>query len=428
MTTPQPGSLLTPLSVFRRRSFTLLWLAQFISTFGTGLTQVAAGILVYRATGSALQVGLLLAATALPGLGIGLLAGVVVDRGDRRRLMVAADVMRAILIALLPTLLPIGTWTIYVIVALMSAANQFFDPAHESVIAELAPNEELGAASSLMQISVTGATTLGYAAAGLLAAVAVEWAFYLDALTFLVSALLVSLVPIGRALPDTPARLASIAVDLRAGLGLIVGTPTLRSLLLLFGVVFVVFGMENALLLPFAVQALGASELEYSLFESAMTIGFVIGCVLMASRADRLPAGRWITLSLAGMGLSMLVYSHLGSMAAVLVVGGLSSFCNAPSYIGRKLLLTRATPPEARGRVFATFFVARDGLFLLGMLAAGLADLVDVRLLVTGLGITLLGCGLGSLLLPGLGVRQGLWRTSLAHLRAVSMSIAEGEG
>src|SRR5919202_1019853 len=69
-------------AVFRRRNFTLLWIAQFISTMGSGLTAIAASILIYRATGSALNVGIMLLVTALPGLCVGLIAGVIVDRFD----------------------------------------------------------------------------------------------------------------------------------------------------------------------------------------------------------------------------------------------------------------------------------------------------------------------------------------------------------
>src|SRR5688572_4740747 len=74
-------------AVFRRRNFTLLWSAQFVSTIGTGLTESAAAILVYKLTGSAASVGLVLLAAALPGLVVGLIAGVIVDRFDRKRIM-----------------------------------------------------------------------------------------------------------------------------------------------------------------------------------------------------------------------------------------------------------------------------------------------------------------------------------------------------
>src|SRR5215211_7322427 len=101
---PNPSAF----AVFRNRSFTLLWLAQLISTMGSALTSLAAGILVYRLTGSALSVGLMLMVTALPTLLVGLAAGVFVDRYDRKRIMVAADLIRAVLVFLIPFVLPFG--------------------------------------------------------------------------------------------------------------------------------------------------------------------------------------------------------------------------------------------------------------------------------------------------------------------------------
>src|SRR5690348_2334526 len=85
-------------SIFRNRAFTLLWTAQFISTMGSGLSAIAASILVFRATGSALSVGLMLLATSLPSLCVGLIAGVFVDRLDRKRIMVAAELIRGALV------------------------------------------------------------------------------------------------------------------------------------------------------------------------------------------------------------------------------------------------------------------------------------------------------------------------------------------
>ena len=98
----KPGS---PFSVFRRRNFTLMWTGQFVETIGYGLTSLASSILVYRLTnGSALSVGLMLIASAAPSLLVGLIAGVIVDRYDRRRIMIAADVLRAVLVCLIPLL------------------------------------------------------------------------------------------------------------------------------------------------------------------------------------------------------------------------------------------------------------------------------------------------------------------------------------
>src|SRR5579859_2604863 len=125
-------------AVFRKRNFSLLWTAQFVSTIGSALTSLAAGILVYRLTGSATSVGLMLMATALPTILVGLIAGVFVDRYDRKKIMVGADLIRAALVFAIPFIIPFSIVWLYVIVALSSTVSQFFDPAHESVLPEVA--------------------------------------------------------------------------------------------------------------------------------------------------------------------------------------------------------------------------------------------------------------------------------------------------
>ena len=181
MTNPTPASL-SPFSVFKNRNFSLLWTGQLVSTMGTALSSIAASIYIYQKTNSALSVGLMLMATAAPSLLVGLFAGVFVDRYDRKKIMITADILRALLILLVPVLVPLNVIWLYVIVMLTSAIGQFFDPAHESVLPEVASDEELAAANSLIAISSFGSTAVGFAAAGLIASAAnINWAFYADA-------------------------------------------------------------------------------------------------------------------------------------------------------------------------------------------------------------------------------------------------------
>jgi MFS family permease len=106
MTVAASSRPLSPFAVFRNRSFTLMWTGQLVSTAGSALTSLAAGILVYRLTGSALSVGLMMMATVVPTLFVGLVAGVFVDRYDRRNIMLAADLIRGALVLLIPFLIP----------------------------------------------------------------------------------------------------------------------------------------------------------------------------------------------------------------------------------------------------------------------------------------------------------------------------------
>lgn len=110
---------------------------------------------------------------------MGLVAGVYVDRYDRRRIMLAADLVRAVLVFLIPLLVPSSIVWLYVIIAAASAVGQFFDPAYEAVLPEVASDEELAAANSLIAI--------GFAASGLIASrFPIQWAFYVECIAFAV--------------------------------------------------------------------------------------------------------------------------------------------------------------------------------------------------------------------------------------------------
>ena len=301
--TPSRNASPSTFSIFRNRNFSLLWTGQLVSTMGSALTSLAASIYIYRLTGSALSVGLMLMATAAPSLVVGLFAGVFVDRYDRKKIMITADILRAGLILLIPILVPLNVAWLYVMVMLTAAIGQFYDPAHESVLPEVASDEELAAANSMMAISSFGSTAVGFAAAGLIASAAsIDWAFYLDAVSFLFSAVCVFLIHIKpiQAEEDTSVKL--VVKNLRAGIHQLFRTPILKSLFLVQIIVLISFGLSNALLLPFAVKALSANEFQYGLQEGITSIGFVIGSLLMAKVFDRLQAGAWMAISYLGMG------------------------------------------------------------------------------------------------------------------------------
>ena len=428
MTKATPASL-SPFSVFRNRSFSLLWTGQLVSTIGTALSSLAASIYIYRLTDSALSVGLMLMATAAPSLLVGLFAGVFVDRYDRKKIMITADILRAILILLVPILVPLNVIWLYVIVMLISAIGQFFDPAHESILPEVASDEELAAANSLIAISSFGSTAIGFAAGGLIAAAAnLDWAFYFNAITFLFSAVCVFLIRIKPIQAEEDTSVAVVVENLRAGVRQLFNTPVLRSLFSVQVVVLISFGLSNTLLLPFALTALKATEFEYGLQEGLTSIGFVVASLLMAKAFDRLQAGAWLAISFLGMGLIGIVYSFLDSVPWAIALIAFSGFFNAPSSIGRRLIVQRATPPEMRGRVSSAFFVARDVFFLIGMGAAGLADYMDLRLLYLISALMLVAAGLAILFMPELGQSRAQWRRTLDLLRGVEAAPRLGAG
>ncbi|MGZ9220925.1 MAG: MFS transporter [Anaerolineales bacterium] len=416
-------------SVLRNRSFFHIWLAQLISSMGSALTILAASVLVYRETGSALSVGLMLIATSGPTVLIGLFAGVFVDRYDRKRIMLGADLLRAVLIFLIPFLIPLNLYWLYVIVAVTSGFTQFFDSAHASVLPEVASDEELSAANALMSISSVGSQMIGFAAAGLIVSnLPVEWAFYLDAASFMISALLIWLTRLPAMPMIETTSLRAIGENLIAGVRVVGNLPILRSLFLVAAPVFLIFGLNNTLLLPFALRALQATEFHFGLQQASEAVGIAVGSLIMARLADRIREGQWLAISYMLMALGSIWYSFARNIALGILLIGLIGVVNAPSFIGRQLVIQRATPREMRGRVNSAFFVVRDVMFVLGMALAGLADVFDVRLLFRINAYGMLLVGLVVLVLPGLGQPAAQWKRTISLLRGVEAAPRLGTG
>lgn len=399
MSQPAPS----PLSVFRNRSFSLMWTGRLVSTFGDSLTQLAAGILVYRLTGSVLSVGLMLAVTALPSLVFGLVAGVYVDRWDRKKILVVSSALQAVFVALIPPLLPYGVVWLYILVAFSSTVRQFFEPAHDSVLPDVADEAALGAANSFMAVSATASSILGFAAAGFLAArIDLPLIFLLDALTFVVTGLLL----LGLRVPPHESAeegVRTVLGDMRAGLGLLFGSPLLRALFWLgMGFSFTI-GVHNTLGLPFVLTELrGGTEFIFGVQESVMAAGFVVGSPLMAAFAGKLRERQWLVLCFLVMGVAGLVYALIDSVALALALSTLVGVFNSPAVIAIKTLFQRHTPARLRGRVFGAYYVGLDAVFVLGILIGGLGDLLGIRLLFAVAALLTLGLGFMAAALPGL--------------------------
>jgi MFS family permease len=428
--TPEPasdGPGPSPFSVFRKRDFRLLWSAQLVSTIGTALTDLAAGILIFRETNSAFMVGLMFVATAVPTLVVGLIAGVFVDRYDRRKIMVVAVLLRAAIVALIPFIfiLKLPLVLLYVAVAAVSTISQFFNPANDAVLPEVATDEELAAANSWIMISSFGATSVGFALSGLLAtAFDIDWAFWLDAVTFLVSAALLLTVKVGKIEAQEDTSVGVVVANLKEGVATLFGSPLLRNLLATGIPVYFSFGLWNVLLLPFAIDALHATEFEYGLQEGFTSVGFVVGSLMMAKWADRFREGSWIVIATVAMGLAGVMYGVATSIVVAIVLVTVSGFFNAPSSSARRVHLQRHTPRELRGRVFSAFAVVRDVTFLVGIALAGLADVIDVRILVVASSIVLILTGLWTGIVPGIGRPAAEWRRALSALRTAETAPA----
>lgn len=426
MTQAPVQNKISPLAVFRNRSFTRLWFAQLISTIGDAFTMIAAGIYIFRLTGSTLQVGLMLIATSVPTMLLGLVAGVFVDRYDRKKIMVAADLLRALLVFLIPILLPYHVAWLYVLIMLISSIGTFFHPAFDSVLPETAPDEELTAANSMIAISSFGSTAIGFAASGLIASYSIEWAFYIDAVTFLFSAVFLMGLKVTIVEFQEKTTAAVVFRNLKDGLREMWSTPLLRSLLWVGAAYALSVGMWNTLLLPFATDVLGATEFQYGIQEGVTSVGFVLGSFFMARYAERLREGVWISLGLLLTMAFGMVYALSNSVPVATTMVMVTGFLNSWYYVARRTLMQRNTDREMRGRIFGALMTLGHVVMLIGMGIAGLADTIGIRETMVAAVVLTGFAGVVALVAPGIGQPAAEWLRAISLLRkAASAPVLE---
>ncbi len=358
-------------------------MGELVSTAGSAVTTLAASILVYRLTGSALRVSLMLMATVLPSLAFGLFAGVIVDRFNRKKIMLASDLVRALLSFLIPLLAARSSLWLYGVVMLSGTFGQFFNPAHESTLPEIASEKELSAANSLMAISGFASTAIGFALCGWITShLPLAFAFYLDAASFLFSALCIGRISIPSLRANGRTNVRTVIENLQSGTHFVRGNASLRALIWVAIPAFLAFGLWNSLLLPFTLHSLHATSLDYGIQEGLTALAFVAGSLAVMKIGGRIKERQWIAISFAGMGAAGVYYALSANIPLAVVLVAFTGLLNAPYSVARRLVIQRNTTREMRGRMNSVFFVVRDVAYVTGMAAAGLADVVGLRSMI----------------------------------------------
>jgi MFS family permease len=305
-----------------RSAFGALWAAHSISTFGDALTTMTLVLLITETTHSVAAVGVLTVVVAVPGIAVGLLAGAYVDRRDRRRLMIVADLSRAGLLALLAmaTLVSADLVTICVIAFLQSVVGTFFEPARAALMQVIVPADEQVRANSLVQTTTVVGELAGVTLAGfLVAGLHTYWiAFGVDAVTFAVSAGLVATiggvatVPTGDGAPTWTA--------VRDGLRAVRGAPALQALVLVFGALAFALAPMAVLLAPYVLDTLGISAAWIGPILAGDTVGNIAGGVLVALFARRIAPRKLVIVGMSALAAVIASTALAGTVPALMVV------------------------------------------------------------------------------------------------------------
>lgn len=400
-----------------RTNFGLLWFGQLVSQFGDAMFHIGLLWLALDLTGSNATTGLIATAGYLPAIVLSLAAGVVADRLDRRRLMIACAGLQALVVAAVPLLDRAGWltgWSLALVAFGLSAGAAFFNPARDALIPKLVPRERLTRANSLVQVSAQLAFLAGPAAAGAL----VAWAsimtlFAIDAATFVVSLLTLLLIRLPKAtaeglpagpvpLPQVPPAAGSTLSDILAGLRLAWSDTRLRGLLFIVAVDNLIIMGPAIVGAPIYVrETLGygqAGAAAYFQLMAAFFAAMVLMSLLIGYLGRGWPKGKLIVIGMTLDGLTFIPFAFIDSLGlacAAMFVHGLT----VPLLtVSRATLVQELVPDDSRGRIFALLNLSVVGFTALSTGLTGLlAEWISMDRLYLATGVLGAACGLAGM-------------------------------
>ena len=392
-------------NILGNRNFSLLWLGQIISQFGDRLDQMALIALIYHfAPGSTVQMAKLMSFTIIPVFLIGPIAGVYVDRWDRRRTMVVCDILRGILILLIPfyfirlnSLLPI-----YIIVFLVFSIGRFYVPAKMSIIPDLVKSDDLLLANSLVNTTGMVAAMFGLGLGGILVGmVGAEGGFLIDGASFLVSGIMIfflstkairdlkkeRLIDVGKEIAEVISK--SAIVEMKEAINFLKSQKQIRSC---FGILFLLWaalGSVYVVSIVFVQKAFSSVTKEIGLLVVALGLGLFIGTLAYGRLAQKSSGFKTIfaCILLSGLVLSSFVLAVLNipNLLLALILAFILGLVVSPVMAISNTMVQQFTDNSMRGKVFSSLEIVMHLAFLLAMLiSASLADRIgSVKILLT---------------------------------------------
>ena len=377
--------------LIRNRRYFPLWLAQLTSNLGDTLHYIALVVWVYQRTGSSLVVAGTVFFEVVPVILLAPIAGVVIDRLPRKVVLVGADLIRALLV--LALLLTTQLWQIYLIVALLTAAATFFNPAVNATLPTLLDEEDLLAANSVSWSTGRFVQIIGSAlAAGVIALIGAEATFVFNAGTFLISALFLLLLPVPPGRRVTTRGWSGFLDDARDGIRFARHDRFVSRLVLVQALASLSVGATSALLVVLAQQHYRLAPSGFGYFILAIGVGALLGPFLLGLLVHDYRHPRWLfgPYIVRGIGDVLLAVTTAVPVAwLLLIIYGLNTSSGMVVY---QTWVQRRVPDAMRGRVFTWLDVVWNVMKVISLGVGGvLADRAGVEM-VYYLGGALLVC------------------------------------
>jgi len=369
-------------NLLRQRNFSLLWFGGLISFTGDWITLVALPVYVYSLTNSVAATGIVWMVNMIPSVVLGSIAGVYVDRWDRRVTMIAANVVTVpLMLALLLVHSPDQVWIIYVAGLLKSTVGNFMAPAENALLPKLVGEEHLQEANALNTLNNNIARLIGPALGGaVLFYLGFQVAVLLDTTSFLVAAIMIALVnapkSVTRVIHDDSSAeqvAANVWRELADGLMVVRNSRLISSLFIFMGVAMLAEGLFEVLLAPYVHDVLQGGANEYGWLLTAEAVGGLVGGVLMGPLSKRVKAANLIGPGLVGMGIIIIAVFNLPFLVVDLFLFVLVGPPVIALQTGIQTLLQTTVEDRFMGRVFGAFGTAISLSILVGQGVASVA-------------------------------------------------------
>ena len=407
-------------------SFTALWAGQLISLFGDRIHLVALAFVVLITTGSELASAFVFFAGFIPNLLFSPIAGTFVDRWDHKEVMIVSDLLRAATVLLIPMAVVTNVFLVYPLVFLLTTISIFFRPARIAILPRIVEKDELVTANSALWVGETVADVVGYPLAALFVAAlgaAIPVAFWLDAATYVGSALLISTLLIRpmpdaeQAEPSTTDELATTATatelevgfmaEMKAGYRFLRTEPTLFANTIQASVAQLNVGVLTALMSAYALAVFGGHEFGpkavYGLIESSVGFGNLIGGFAIGLIGSRLAKGKLISGGYAVWGLLTVLFALSGNLGLVIGLAFGSGVANMVFIIPSQALFQERVPAHLMGRVVSFRFALVFGSMALAMAVGGILTVfIPVTTVFALFGLVTLGAGLAGFVVPAI--------------------------
>jgi len=402
--------------VLKDRNFFCLWIAQIISNFGDRLTQMALVALVYQRTpGSAVALAKLISFTIIPVFLIGPIAGVWVDRLNKRNVMIISDLLRGILILTIPFfILSKQIIPIYFAIFLAFSVSRFFIPSKMAIIPELVSKDKLLAANTLADTTHMVGNVLGFLVAGILVnirSIGAIGGFYIDAATFFISAALITMMTqkefithvaedirvTKKALENSIRK--SIFEEVKEGIRYLKRYDEMHFILYVFFLLMAGLGAISCVVIVFIQESFGTATLDLGLIGLFLVGGLLLGALIYGRLGQRLEKKKAIMASFVMTGIALILFTlFIKKYPNVLVSGllsGLIGMAISPIMTSVNTLTHETMPEEARGRTFSSLEAVIHLAFLIFMfIAAYSAKYVGRFWILIAVGVIFSTCGL----------------------------------